>query len=122
MALQYNPCGPNNLGCIDPDEIQDYALSFEQYPGGLILQTIEWLVNGPFVVDPSTPTSPQGVTVIDDYTAETWLKCERVRLRCDLTDAEKLASIGSVQKVTLRFTASDGRSWDRSFTLDVQSK
>lgn len=123
MANEYNPCGPNSMGCIDPDEIQDYFLSFQLYPGGLILTTIQWLLSGgPFSIDPSTPTSPQALTVIDDYTAETWLKCERVRLRCDLTDAEKLASIGSVQKVTLRFTASDGRSWDRSFTLDVLAK
>ena len=122
MALQYNPLCANVLGNIDPDEIQDYAISFQGYPGGLILQTIEWLVDGPFIVDPSTPASPQGLTVVDDYTGETWLKCERVRLRCDLTDVEKLAAVGERQQVTLRFTASDGRSWDRSFYLDVAAK
>lgn len=122
MALDYNPRCKNVLGNIDPDEIQDYAISFQSYPGGLILQTIQWLVNGPFTVDPSTSPSPQGLTVVDDHTGETWLKCESVRLRCDLTDAEKAAALGTQQQVTLRFTASDGRSWDRSFYLDVAVK
>ena len=122
MALQYNPRCDNVLGTIDPDEIADYFVSFEKYPGGLILTTIEWLVEGPFVVDPSTPTSPQNLTVVDDYTGETFTACERVRLRCDLTDTEKLASIGTQQVTTLRFMASDGRSWDRTFLLDVARK
>lgn len=122
MALVYDPCGPNNLGCIDPDEIRDFFQSVQAYPAGLIPVSLEWLVSGPFTVDPSTPTTPQHLTVVDPYSNETFTECERVRLRCDLSDVEKLSWIGSEQKVTLRLGVSDGQSFDASFTLEVREK
>lgn len=122
MAMSYDPRGENVLGTIDPDEIQEYAVSFQEYPPGILLQTIQWLVDGPFTVDPSTPTNPQGITVRDNYTGDNFLLCEYVRLRCDLTAAEKEAAIGTRQNVTLRFSSSDGQLWDRSFALDVRRK
>lgn len=123
MAVIYVPCDENQLGCQDPDETVDWFVSIERRAGSsLIVTSIVWLLDGPLSLHPSTPITPQDVTVADDFTGESFEHCEWLRLYHTGTAEEKSAALNTKQTVTLRLGVSDGRSFDRSFTLDVVAK